>query len=89
MELKPNEPEKKEIGIKVLRGEEEIPVDELKVILDFDGTEAEVELKNAVIRSMVLAQENILLKNALAQAKAIITGKAPQAKPQRFYEGEE
>ena len=82
---------KKEIGIKVFLGEEQIEnVEELKVILDFDGEEAEVNLKNAVIRSMVLAQENIILKTAISQ----LQGGAPQEtgqiiSPQRFYEGRE
>lgn len=79
---------KKEIGIKVIYKEEEIPVEELTVILDFDGEEAKVDLKNAVIRSMVLAQENIILKNAINEIKTKITG-GKIVSPQRFYESDE
>jgi len=78
---------KKEIGIKVIYKEEEIPVEELTVILDFDGEEAKVDLKNAVIRSMVLAQENVILKNAINEIKTKIGGGKVVA-PQRFYESD-
>jgi len=79
---------KKEIGITVYLGEDEIKnVDDLKVILDFSGETAEVNLKNAVIRSMVLAQENIILKSAIAELKASMQGGT--VAPQRFYEGQE
>ena len=82
---------KKEIGIKVFLGEEQIEnVEELRVILDFDGEEAEVNLKNAVIRSMVLAQENIILKTAISQLENGIPQETRQIiSPQRFYEGRE
>lgn len=76
---------KKEIGITVYLGEDKIEnVEDLKVVLDFDGETAEVNLKNAVIRSMVLAQENMILKHAIAELKQAMT---TQPAPQRFYEG--
>lgn len=77
----------KEITIQVFHGDVELPADELKVIMKFDEQTAEVNLQNAVIRSMVLAQENIVLKHALTEMKAALTGDS--IAPQRFYEGQE
>lgn len=79
------EENKKEIGIQIFLKDKEIKnIEDLKVVLDFDGNTAEVQLKNAVIRSMVLAQENIILKSALADLKAAMQG---NPNPQRFNEG--
>jgi hypothetical protein len=65
---------KKEIGVKAFIDDKEIDPETIKVEMSYGEQKADVDLKQAVIRSMLLAQENFILKQALSELQAAMYG---------------